>query len=516
MNYSEKNYWWIVLGLALILLLPGLGRTSLWIFDEARNAECAREMFERNDWIVPTFNGELRAIKPPLHYYFMFGGFKLFGISEWGARFFSAIFGVLTILITYFFIRRYSSARHALISCLVLLTSTHFLFQFRMSVPDPYLIFFNVLAIFSGFAYFQEKQDRWLWICAIAMGLGTLAKGPVAIAIPGAVILCWLIWEKRWKEIQFGKIVLAAILTMAIAVPWYLLVHGATGGAFTKGFFIDNNINRFSSPLEGHGGFFLLIPVFVVVGLLPSSVFFVESFKKNTNLYKNSFLRLCFLAIAIYVVFYSFSGTKLPNYPIPGYAFAAVLLGNYFVRLLERKKTAIYPFFILLAVNLALPVLAFIAIRNEPATKGYENLALFLLVLVTGTLASIVFVHKRKHTRALITLFATYTVFNLIFLHILYPAIYQNNPLTKTRDMLNKFDKVVGYKIFQPSFTFYLPERVKVFKDIDSLRHYLEHNKALILSRTAYMDELKELPLRTVAKEHDIFELPTTLLVTNQ
>ena len=103
MQNNQQKYSWLLLGLSIILLFPGLGKTPLWIYDEVRNAECAREMYERGDWIVPTFNGGLRTLKPPLHYYFMFGGFKIFGITEWGARFFSAVFGVLTILMTYFF-----------------------------------------------------------------------------------------------------------------------------------------------------------------------------------------------------------------------------------------------------------------------------------------------------------------------------------------------------------------------------------------------------------------------------
>lgn len=88
----------------------------LWIYDEVRNAECAREMWERGDWVVPTFNGELRTLKPPIHYFFMFGGFELFGATEWGARIFSAVFGVLTIAITYIFTARYTSKLTAFIT----------------------------------------------------------------------------------------------------------------------------------------------------------------------------------------------------------------------------------------------------------------------------------------------------------------------------------------------------------------------------------------------------------------
>ena len=206
MQQQNKKYFWILFGLSALLLFPGLGKTPLWIYDEVRNAECAREMYERGDWIVPTFNGGLRTLKPPLHYYFMFGGFKIFGVNEWGARFFSAVFGVLTIFITYFFVKKYSSPRQAFITSLVLLASSHFLFEFRMSVPDPYLIFLNTASIFTAYLFFKEKRNYWLWLCAITMGLGTLAKGPVAIALPGAAIFTWLIWEKRLKEILSWRI----------------------------------------------------------------------------------------------------------------------------------------------------------------------------------------------------------------------------------------------------------------------------------------------------------------------
>ena len=156
-NHQQK-YLWVLLGLSIVLLFPGLGKTPLWIYDEVRNAECAREMYERGDWIVPTFNGGLRTLKPPLHYYFMFGGFKIFGITEWGARFFSAVFGLFTILITYFFVKKYATQKQAFITCLVLLASGHFLFEFRMAVPDPYLIFLNTASVFTAYTFFREKK----------------------------------------------------------------------------------------------------------------------------------------------------------------------------------------------------------------------------------------------------------------------------------------------------------------------------------------------------------------------
>lgn len=512
---KDKHFGWLLFLLATVLLIPGLGNTTLWIYDEVRNAECAREMYERGDWIVPTFNGDLRAVKPPLHYYFMFGGFRLFGVTEWGARFFSAVFGILTVMVTYFFTSRFSGRRHGLITGLVLLSSTHYLFQFRLSVPDPYLIFFNVLALFSGYAFFREGKSKWLYLCALALGLGTLAKGPVAIALPGLAIFAWLLWEKQWKKLLDYRILLAGLLCLAVAIPWYYLVDRATDGAFTRGFFIDNNINRFSSTLEGHGGIFLLIPMFIFLGMLPSSVFVVEAFKKSTRVFQDPFLKFAVAAVAAYLVFYSFSGTKLPNYPFPSYPFLAIILGNYLLGIWDQAKVKWYPLVLLVLITLAIPVGAYLGIKQETATSADAWMAVFAFLLVIGAVLALYFAIQKKGPRVLGSLFIFYLVFHLFFLHLLYPGLYRQNPLNKTIDTVKQFEVVVGYKNFHPSYTFYLPKRIPEFDNVDSVQHFISHKKVLIITRTEYLQELEGLGLKEMARHHDLFELPTTVILTS-
>ncbi len=515
-NFFDK-YFWFLFFLSLVLLFPSLGKTPLWIYDEVRNAECAREMWERYDWIVPTFNGGLRTLKPPLHYYFMFGGFEIFGVTEWGARFFSAVFGVLTVLLTYFFVQRYSTKLHAFITACILLASTHFLFQFRMSVPDPYLIFFNILSLFSVYAYFKERRFIWLIIAAIAFGLGALAKGPVAIALPALAILCWMVWERSLKQLFHWHIIVAIIIALAVAFPWYILVDRATNGEWTKGFFFKHNLGRFSEPMEGHGGLFIIVPLFILAGLLPASVFIVESLKGFKNRFKDSFLKLAVCVIGAFVVFYSVSGTKLPNYPMPCYPFIAVILG-YFIQqgLTNNAKPRIYPFIILLVINLALPIGLYFGIKNEIELQGGESQALLLMLLTIGSIASIIIYSKKGFKKAIIALMIVYTIFNLVFFNYLYPAVYKNNPMSKTIDEVRKYENVVAYKIFHPSYTFYLPERVKVFDQPDSLQQYLQNNHAIIITRQSSLPELTTLQLDTVAIHHDLFESSTTSLLTNK
>jgi len=515
MQNNQQKYFWLLFGLSIVLLFPGLGKTPLWIYDEVRNAECAREMYERGDWIVPTFNGGLRTLKPPLHYYFMFGGFKIFGVTEWGARFFSAVFGVLTIFITYFFVKKYSSPRQAFITSLVLLASSHFLFEFRMSVPDPYLIFLNTASIFTAYLFYKEKRNYWLWLCAITMGLGTLAKGPVAIALPGAAIFIWLTWEKRLKEILSWKILVAGIIMCAVALPWYLLVHKETNGEWTKGFFLQHNFGRFSEPMEGHGGPFIIVPIIILLGLLPASIFIGESFKKFRTRFKDPFLKLALSVVGIFVVFYSISSTKLPNYAMPCYAFVAILLGSFINKAWEENKARLYPFIILLVINITLPIAAYLGIKKEVNTGGMENIAAFLLILTIAAIIAFYFMLKKNFRKAAISTFAFYSLFHIVMFNWLYPTIYKQNPMSKTIDIVKKYDKIVSYQIFHPSYTYYLPGRVPVFKNLDSLKTFMLQNKAAVITRKNFAEDLKSIGLQEKASVHDLFEGNTTVIFVN-
>lgn len=498
-------------------MFPSLGKMPLWIYDEVRNAECAREMWERNDWIVPTFNGTLRTLKPPLHYWAMFGGFEIFGATEWGARFFSAIFGVLTVIITYFFTARYSSKLHALVTSAVLLLSTHWLFEFRMSVPDPYLIFFNTLSIFTAYAYFTEKRFGWIMICALSFGAGLLSKGPVAFALPGLGIFCWLIWQRQWKAIFHWHILVAGLIMLAVAMPWYLAVHQATDGEWTRGFFLEHNLGRFSEPMEGHGGLFIIVPLFVLLGLLPASVFIGESLRKFKVQFAPSFMRMVLSVFVSFIVFYSISGTKLPNYPMPCYSFGAILFAHFISQAINGAVTSkTYPFWVLLIINLALPVGLYFGIKGEVELSGYEAQSFVLFILTIGALTSLVLFKKKGFTMAATSLAAFYFLFNLVFFNYLYPAIYKNNPLSKTIDRVKKHENVVAYKIFHPSFTYYLPARVPVFENADSLQVYLQNNKAAIITRKTFLPELKGLRIDTVAIHHDLFESSTTAILSNE
>ena len=90
-----------VVGAAVVVFFTLLGRPYLWDEDEPKNAECAREMLEAGNWVVPQFNYALRTDKPILLYWLMLTSYHAFGVTEFAARFWSAALGVGTVWLTY-------------------------------------------------------------------------------------------------------------------------------------------------------------------------------------------------------------------------------------------------------------------------------------------------------------------------------------------------------------------------------------------------------------------------------
>src|SRR5512141_734771 len=95
---GRERYTWLAFAVLTVfvyffgLTIPLLGP------DEPRYAQVAREMFERGDWITPTLGGFHWFEKPALLYWLEIVSYHVFGVSEFSARFGSALFGLGTIL----------------------------------------------------------------------------------------------------------------------------------------------------------------------------------------------------------------------------------------------------------------------------------------------------------------------------------------------------------------------------------------------------------------------------------
>ena len=148
MRQQVLHQFWIVLAAGTVFF-TNLGGPGLWDEDEPLYASGAREMIERGDWVVPMYNGQMFSEKPPLVFWSIISGFKLFGINEFGARFWSAVLAVGTALLTYHLGRRLFRAEVGLWAGLAVASSLLFTVSARAATVDSALVFVTTLAVLA-------------------------------------------------------------------------------------------------------------------------------------------------------------------------------------------------------------------------------------------------------------------------------------------------------------------------------------------------------------------------------
>lgn len=373
----------IILLVCGTVMLTALGVPRLWDRDEPRNAGCAREMLERTDWIVPTFNGELRAHKPVLLYWCIMAAYSLGGVNEFTARLPSALCAIGSALATYGIGRRLFHPTVGLWSGIILSTSLMFGVAGRAATPDSLLIFCVTLAMLAYVLFaFTGKDGGYfpqpLWQGALiygAMGLAVLAKGPVGLVLPTAIIGMFLLIqrlpEREPSKHLSGRLLaifrpfhipnflttcismrplLAIGMVLLVAAPWYIAVGVKTDGAFLREFFLTHNLDRATSSMEGHRGGPWYYPLAMLLGFFPWSILAIPlalettyRLRRNDPHHAGYLFAACW--IGVWVGVFTLANTKLPSYVTPCYP-ALALLAGCFVHHLQQGSLLVHRYWL--------------------------------------------------------------------------------------------------------------------------------------------------------------------------
>lgn len=502
----------LLFAIAAALLFSGLNANPIYIKDEAKNAQCAREMYKRNDLLIPTFNDRLRSDKPPFPYFAMYASYKLFGVNPFASRFFSAICGMLTLFFVYHISKKYLNKETAFISVCLLLSSFHFLFEFRMAVPDPYLIFFMTSTILSYFLYTQKNRWIYLLICAVTAAAGFLSKGPIALILPLIALFVWSHWDQKMQLFFSIKSTLLVLFTFVLIVPWFLKIHWETNGLYTHDFFITNNVNRFTDSMEGHSGNAFIIILFVLIGMLPATLFIEYPIRNLIKHSTPSLIKLSVSCVLVIIGFFCFSNTKLPNYPMPAYPFIAIITA-YGIQQAQAVLLKKYIWIVFAMISFIIPVSVFFLLGNIPETKDLKYWACLLLILPISIFALLFTKNKLSLNMILYCLFSCFFLFNFTFYNVVYPKILVRNPVIITSSQWNPKEQLYAYQMYNPGFNYYLDKPVFILKDSISLFNTLtEDPSRKVISRLKLYENLDTSKLLLLASYPDLFESPTTVI----
>ncbi len=495
----------------------------IYILDEAKNAACAMEMEQRGDWVVPTFNSELRTDKPPLHYFFMMVAYKIFGVNPFSARLFSIVMGILTVLMLYLFVKRIVDEPTAFFSSLILISSLQMMIQFHLAVPDPYLIFFITTGCLSFFYAYHKGKFVFFYLFYFSIAMAFMAKGPVAIVLPGLSIMMYLILKKEFNIKMFRKIHFwgGLLLFLLLVAPWWLAIAHKTNGEWLHGFLFDHNLNRFASTMEGHKSIPGLALVIVFAALLPLSIFLPQAVMMSwRDRIKSPFLLYCLIICLVFIIFFSLSRTILPSYPAPCIPFGAVMLGYFINQILvteEKLKGSWVSGSFLVILSLALPIVGYFMLQNDPLVSDLKCQSIYLSILSLGAIAGLVFLVKNELRKAVYSYLGSYIITGLVLLYLVMPRLISKNPVSLSLPaILSSIKPIMTYKQTNAAFTFNLQRPIKNISSAEELEIQIKKNPHLILlTRETHMQGLERLGFKIVKKGKDLFENPTTVVLEN-
>jgi len=184
-----------------------------------------------------------------------------------------------------------------------------------------------------------RHHSIWAIAAAVSTALGVLAKGPVALLIPGVTAVAFQLLRRDGSSLRPLLSPWPVVAFVAVAVPWFVAVSFAHPD-FPYFYVVHENIGRLWTSGVGHpeplayyvpvllGGFF---PWTILVALLAAT----ERGRAAARGLASDPGLLLVLWSAIVIGIFTAAHAKLSPYVLPAFPAFALLLGGWLDRLLD-------------------------------------------------------------------------------------------------------------------------------------------------------------------------------------
>ena len=270
---KERRYLFFVFVFFIISLVAAYF-TPLFETTEGKYAETAREMIASGDWLIPRLNGVINFENPPLPYWLIAVGIKMFGLNTLGVRFFGIVASILTLIFTrktaYMLTRDDNTA-----DCAVFIAGSSLIFLIisRVVSPDIYLTAFCTISLYTIFRGATGANGLFEGtILGFVLGLGFLTKGPVIFIFTVLPAFFAVFFNKNYRNIFNPAFLLSSIIIFSIVgLPWFFYIASIYNGSWAYFFghlLVDKVISDVLTSSEPW--YFYIIALF---GLFPFLIY---------------------------------------------------------------------------------------------------------------------------------------------------------------------------------------------------------------------------------------------------
>ncbi|NLH74126.1 MAG: phospholipid carrier-dependent glycosyltransferase [Verrucomicrobia bacterium] len=239
----------ILAALFLVLHLPGLPSLSHWRGDERFYTDAAVRMAISGDYLTPTYpDGSLRFKKPILPYWAVLAGFKLFGFNYFACRLAFLLSGALSIWLSYELCMALTRLpRESLVATAIMASNLTLHNTSIRSTPDALLCMFVLLSLLGFTKLFSgETRPVWYGLAYLGSAFAVTTKGMSGLLPVAYTFLFAGLSKNSANRIRNLLHPLFILLGLLIASAWYVWAFSKYGSAAAADFFGDQVGERFS------------------------------------------------------------------------------------------------------------------------------------------------------------------------------------------------------------------------------------------------------------------------------
>ncbi len=342
------------------MFAPGLSTLPPLDRDESRFIQATRQMLETGDYIRIRFQDEMRAKKPAGIYWLQAASVRALShplsTQVWPYRLPGALAAWAAVLMTFAFGKGLMGSRPALVGALLLAVSMLLISEAHQAKTDAVMLACVVAAQGAlGRMYVSSRamelrqgpveqgraappdlaETMTFWL---AQGLGILIKGPIVPMVSLLTIVTLVIADRSGRWLLRLRPITGFILTVAIALPWFIAVNNATEGAFVGTAIKTDLLPKLLGAQEAHGGFPGLYLLLALLLMWPASLVVFPALATVWSDRKRLVYRfLLAWAIPTWVLF-ELIPTKLPHYVLPAFPALVLMAGAKLCEGLEWKS----------------------------------------------------------------------------------------------------------------------------------------------------------------------------------
>ena len=318
-------------GVAIFCLVAlyfwGNGALAVTAPVEVNYAQTAKEMLAAGDYLSPQIYGNYWYDKPIFFYWELIAAFSVFGVTDFAARFFPALFAAVGLVMTYAFARRLYDERTAFRAAIILGTGVLYSFLAKLILTDMSLFVFFGGTLAAFFIGYYEREQKYFYIAYACAGLAVLTKGPIGLLLPGLVILVFLALARDFSALRRMCIPTGLLVFAAVCAPWYIYMYFVHGADFVNTFLGIHNVLRATVSEHAQWDVWYFYLGIYFIGMFPWSFALPLALYRAWRIRPDIDVRTLFLLVwAIVVpVFFQFMATKYPTYSFPAFLPTAIL-----------------------------------------------------------------------------------------------------------------------------------------------------------------------------------------------